>query len=138
MAVENIVICSWDEWNIGGEADELNVRLIKPLRLGPNSRISLEKLILTNAEKGHVWVTIDAAVPVVMTRGGLEQLLGVYHCEGVRNRTYSFFTSSLSLPLRSHSLSTISVRLIDPITNSPIKFHKDPRSLIHLQVTDVI
>ena len=135
MKAEDIVISSWDAGNVGGQAAELSIRLPKPLRVSAESRISLEKLILNRPGKSYIWVMVDVAQPKVYAGGDYNHLLAVFHCEGSKKRSFTFHSSSICLPLRNTYISNITLRLIDPITYTPIAFAADGSSMAHIRIS---
>lgn len=132
----NVILSSQDESNVSNRDGELAIRLPQPLNIGQTGRISLEKLIIGHARKGLILVTLDEADARVLSDGKEVSILGVYHGNGSKLQTYSFPASSILLPIRSKTLSSLTLRVSDPLTGSPVTFHKGHKPLIiaHLQI----
>lgn len=132
----NVILSSWDSSNIGGKQGEITVRFPSPIEMGPEATIHLKKLIIGQAMRGPVCVCSDAAASSVLSNGEFRRMLGTYFCQGRKNQTYSFGESEIVAPVRVRSLSSLSVSLLDPRTNTPTAFHPSttPVILAHLQI----
>ena len=130
----DILLCSTDESNVKNNGDEITIRLQHPVTVTPGSRISLQKLLVSHATKGPIWVALDEGEANVLSDGKMSRILGVYHCEGSKTLTTSFPPSSIALNLRSPVLSSLTLRLFNPQTKAPITFHKDPLVVAHLRL----
>ena len=132
----HFILRSGDDENLQSGPGQLTVRIPKAfgIRYG---WIQMDKLIIGGAKKGPVWVSCSAAQELVLSGGKGLPLLGVFYCDGLRNKTYTFQGGDIWLPLRGATLNHLTVRLLDPETQKPIEFHtKNPSIVIHLTIHD--
>jgi hypothetical protein len=137
METLDIVLCSSDDSNLVGRADEISIRLPSPVSVGSEARICLQQLLLSHASKGPFWVSLDVGQPSVVSNGAGAQLLGIYHCDGSKLRTYVYPQSPIFLPLRTRVLTTLTLKLFNPQTKAPITIHRGHTGLLiaHLQIS---
>ena len=135
-AIHDLVVCSSDSTNTKGREGEISLRLPQPLTNSGGGVVRLKKLLISHAKKGPIWVSLDVGEPSVMTNASRREIVGIYHCEGSKLRTYSWGESSIALPLRVGTISSLTLRFYNPFTKLPLAFHPGQTPLIvaHLQI----
>ena len=135
MATHDIICCSADASNVGGREGEISIRLPSPLP-ATGGVLVLKKLVVSRAQRGPFWVWADVGQPSVLSDGTFKEIIGVYHCDGNKNRTYVYPESDIRLPLRPGTLSSLTLRFANPLTHRPIAFQKGlpPLIVAHLQI----
>lgn len=129
----DIILCSADKSNLTSRDAEICIRLPRPIPL-KNATVSVHSIQLTNATKGPVWVFAEFGNPTVISDGQKKEILGVYHCDGGTGKTYCLDGSNVWLPLGPCTVSSVTLRLVNPVTNQPITFHRNPLIVAHLQI----
>ena len=136
MAQHHIILSSADEENLNSRQGEVSIRLPKPLSVR-NGRVRLTKLMLGGAKRGLVWATCDTGESLVLSNADYQPILGIFHCDGMRNKVYSYEAGDTWLPVRGATISRLTLRLVDPATRKPISFHSNSQTIIaHIVIDD--
>lgn len=137
MPQHHIVLRSKDEKNLKSGQGEVSVSLPASLNIR-NGRLRLSKLMITGATRGLVWVSCDNGESVVLSDGHHQPLMGIFYCDGLRNKTYTFNGGDIWLPIRGATISRLTIRLFDPATRKPTVFHNNsPDIVAHLILDDL-
>lgn len=137
MPTQDIILCYTDESNVSSRKGEISIRFPTPIQLGSNGgSLSLMKLLVSHATKGPLWVSADIGSAAVLSDGVYQDTLGLFYCDGGKHKTYTFAGSDIKLPLKSPNISSLTLRFYNPLTNTPIEFHKStqPQIVAHVQI----
>lgn len=137
MAQHHIILRSTDDENLKSRLGEVSIRLPKPLSIR-NGRVRLAKLMLGGAARGLVWATCDTGESLVLSGNDYQPILGIFYCDGLRNKTYTYPAGETWLPVRGATVSRLTLRLVDPVTQKPIAFHNNsPTIVAHIIIDDL-